>query len=285
MSPHSSYPSRPAPAARAAVLRLITAAVLVVPVALILLSQTKPASAGSCAEDPGNLLKNGTMAGGPPASNGDVVALYWTKFLNYGNQVHFENALNEGWDVNGSQYIWTDYGPFKAGIYQRVTNLTPGKTYHFWIVWGQTLQDTGGGNNVRTNGIDRHIGVDPTGGTNPDSANVVWSVPYTGGSGFARAEWNLYFTASGSSATFFLRAINYLTWGRDKVFFDTVCLSAAGSGTPTSTPWAAPSATPTGPTATPSATPTSTLTPTPTLTPTFTPGAPLRHVYLPDVLH
>ncbi len=281
MPPHSSHSSRQPAAARSAVLRLIVSAALLVPAALILLSQTAPASAGSCAEDPGNLLKNGTMAGGPPDSNGDVVGLNWTKFRNYGNQVHFENALNEGWDVNGSQYIWTDYGPFKAGIYQRVTNLTPGQTYHFWIVWGQTLQDTGGGNNIRTNGIDRHIGVDPTGGTNPDSADVVWTVPYTGGSGFARVEWNLYFTASGSSATFFLRAINYLTSGRDKVFFDTVCLYPA-PGSPTTTPWAPTS---TGPTATPTSTATPTRTPTPTLTPTFAPGAPLRNLYLPAVSH
>jgi YVTN family beta-propeller protein len=266
---------------RAILLRFFVIVLIVLAPALILLNETVPAYAGSCAEDPNDLLLNGTMAGGPPNQYG-VVAAHWNAFVVGPNVPNFENADNEGWDPNGSQYIWADAETFDAGIYQKVTNLTPGQTYRFWIVWGQTLHDVGGINN-RTTGIDRHIGVDLTGGTNPLSPSLQWTVPYTGGSGFNRIEWNFYFNATGSTATFFLRSINYLTTGRNKVFFDTACLFPA-TGSPTTTPWATPGSSPTAtstrtptrtptssPTATPTQTPNGSLTATPTGTPTDTP--------------
>ncbi|MBI4675061.1 MAG: hypothetical protein HY741_25760, partial [Chloroflexi bacterium] len=176
---------------------------------------------------------------------------------------NFENALNEGYDPNGSQYIWRDLAAWDAGIYQTVTTLTPGQTYHFWMVWGQALHDVNG-SNERATQINRQIGVDLTGGADPNAPTVTWSVPYFGGGGFNRPEWHLYFTASGATATFFLHAQNGHTDGRNKVFFDTACLYPA-SGTPTSTPWS------------PTPTPTQTFTPSPTLSPTPTqtpvPGA------------
>jgi YVTN family beta-propeller protein len=238
-------------------LRFAIAALLVIIPSIYFLNNTTPATAGSCAQDPSNLLLNGTMAPGPANQYG-VVSAHWSAFVLGSNVPHFENAANEGWDPNGSQYIWTDKTPFDAGILQTVRNLKSGQTYHFWIVWCQSLQDVGGGNNKRTNQIDRQIGVDLTGGTNPNARTVQWTVPYKGGSGFNRKEWNLYFKAPGTTATFFLRGINYLTTGRDKVFFDTACLFAA-AGSPTTTPWATVRAAGTP-------TPTATRTPTPTAT-------------------
>ncbi len=208
-------------------------------------------SAASCAEDASNLLKNGTMLGGAPNSYG-VVAKRWKAFVVGATQPHFENALNEGYDPNGSQYIWRDFDAWDAGIYQQVTTLTPGQTYHFWMVWGQSLHDIAG-NNARSTLINRQIGVDLTGGTDPTSPNVQWTIPYYGGSGFNRPEWHLTFAAPNATATFFLRAQNGHLDGRNKVFFDTACLYPA-NGTPTSTPW------------------TPTNTPTPTLTPTEIPN-------------
>lgn len=221
-------------------------------------------SAGSCAEDTNNLLKNGTMAPGVTTPLG-VVSANWKGFAKGANKPIFENAPNEGWDPNGSQYIWRDLGEWDAGVWQKLTNLTPGQTYHFWMVWGQALHDMGG-DNARATMMNRQIGVDPTGGKKVNSPNVIWSVPYYGTSGFNRPEWNLYFTATSNKATFFLRAQNKHLDGRNKVFFDTACLFPA-TGSPTSTPW-----TPTGVPATATPTFTPSLTPTPTLTPTLAPG-------------
>lgn len=205
------------------------------------------ALAASCAEDANNLLKNGTMAGGRTRPVG-VVAKNWKPFVVGATVPVFENALNEGYDPNGSQYLWRDFDAWDAGIFQKVKTLTPGQTYHFWMVWGQSLHDIAG-DNARSTLINRQIGVDATGGTNPNAPTVEWTVPYFGGSGFNRPEWHLVFTAPNSTATFFLRAQNGHTDGRNKVFFDTACLYPVNDA-PTTTPWATQASTPT-PTHTP----------------------------------
>jgi len=241
-------------------LLFICLGVIVALLAALTVLQGYPArvSAASCAEDAANLLKNGTMAGGTPNTYG-VVAKRWKAFVVGATIPNFENALNEGYDPNGSQYIWRDLDKWDAGIYQKVKTLIPGQTYHFWIVWGQALHDVNG-SNERATLINRQIGVDLSGGTDPTSPNVIWTVPYYGGSGFNRAEWNLNFVAPGTTATFFLRAQNGHTDGRNKVFFDTACLYPVNN-VATSTPWS-----PT-PTATQTLTPLPTSTPAPTQTP------------------
>lgn len=228
---------------------------LLVPALAVMFYAAPRASAGSCAEDLSNLIKNGTMAAGATTQYG-VVSANWNPFVVGSTIPNFENAPNEGYDPNGSQYIWRDLDAWDAGVYQKVKTLTPGQTYHFWMVWGQALHDIGG-TNARATMMNRQIGVDVTGGTDPTAPTVVWSVPYYGGGGFNRPEWNLYFTATSNTATFFLRVQNGHLDGRNKVFFDTVCLYPAGAGTPTSTPF---SPTPLPPTATS----TYTVTPTPT---------------------
>lgn len=208
-------------------------------------------SAGSCAEDSANLLKNGTMAPGNPNAFG-VVSYKWRGFVVGDTVPQFENAENEGWDPNGSQYIWRDFDKWDAGVYQRRKNLVPGQQYHFWIVWGQSLHDIAG-NNARSTEINRQIGIDPTGGTDPTSPSVIWSAPYFGGGGFNRPEWNLYFVPTSNIATFYIRAQNGHTDGRNKVFFDTACLYPTDGNVPTTTPTLSPSPTATS---TPTATPT-----------------------------
>ncbi len=115
-------------------------------------------SAASCAESASNLLLNGTMAGGNAQALG-VIAKKWKPFVVGATTPVFENALNEGYDPNGSQYIWRDLNKWDAGIYQTVATLTPGQNYHFWIVWGQALHDIAG-NNARATMMNRQIGVD-----------------------------------------------------------------------------------------------------------------------------
>lgn len=215
-----------------ALLLLTLVAILLSAFTFILFSAPR-VSAGSCAEDAGNLLKNGSMA--PANPNIDGVSMHWHAFVVGSTAPRFENADNEGYDPGGSQYIYRDFNTWDAGIYQTVANLVPGKTYHFWLVWGQALHDVSG-SNARATLINRQIGVDVEGGTNPTAASVRWSVPYFGGGGFNRPEWHLYFTATKATATFFLRAQNGHPDYRNKVFFDTACLYPA-SGAPTSTPW------------------------------------------------
>src|SRR5581483_9834104 len=141
---------------------------------------------------------------------------------------HFQIASGEGCDPNGSQYIYDDHTAFDAGVYQTVTGLVPGKTYMYWFHWGPTLHDYDGGPvNQRVLTINRFLGVDLTGGTDPLASSVIWGGSYKGGKGYfdvtdpnAPQPWRLVFQATGSTATFFLRVQNPLTDGVSKVFFD-----------------------------------------------------------------
>ena len=195
-----------------------------------------PGAATSCAEEPANLLYNGSMA---PGSGPSGVA-GWSPFVLSPLLPIFEHAANEGWDPGGSQYVWRDEQQWDAGIYQQVLNtLAPGVTYHAWFVWGQAVHEVAGEAEY-SNTMMRQLGVDPTGGTNPAAPSVLWAVPHYGRGGFNRPEWHLHFQAISPHATVFLRARNFDVDGRNKVFFDVACLQFA-AGAPPSTPWATPS--------------------------------------------
>ncbi len=64
---------------------------------------------------------------------------------------------------------------FVGGLYQQVP-VTPGNTYYaniIWLVFDSLAND--GSINSQVGGIGRRIGIDPSGGTDSRSPNVVWS--------------------------------------------------------------------------------------------------------------
>ena len=66
-------------------------------------------------------------------------------------------------------------GHFVGGIYQQVP-VTAGNTYYANIVWlAFDSLNNDAGINAAVGGIGRRIGIDPFGGTDSTSANVVWS--------------------------------------------------------------------------------------------------------------
>lgn len=63
---------------------------------------------------------------------------------------------------------------FVGGIYQQVS-ATPGQTYQaniVWLVFDSLIND----NSIRSQvgGIGRKVGIDPFGGTDPSSSNIIW---------------------------------------------------------------------------------------------------------------
>src|SRR5262245_55798065 len=71
-------------------------------------------------------------------------------------------------------YIVTDHH-FVGGIFQQVP-VVKGNTYYaniVWLVFDSLVNDAG--INSATGGIGRRIGIDPFGGTDSTSGNVVWS--------------------------------------------------------------------------------------------------------------
>ena len=65
--------------------------------------------------------------------------------------------------------------PYVSGIYQRVTGLAPGSPYGFHAGMMTIFQTSYG---LPQHGhMIKQVGIDPTGGTNPDADTIVWSEP------------------------------------------------------------------------------------------------------------
>ncbi len=240
------------------------------------------------AQEPENLIVNWSFEDGfYPYPMGGGVANSWVAFIEEttpGAPPIFRltgyDDFPEAHEGIHSQRIWSDGVGFIAGIHQQVPGVTPGVAYKAWVVWAA----------VRSSGTDefimgRKIGIDPYGGTDSRSPNIVWSPEIWG---YYKKQYELILNVSAvaqaETITVFLRVDNHVTHGQDQVFFDEVFLivdpnqptatpTPTTSPTPTDTPTQTATLTPTPvpPTPTPTTTPTPTDTPTPTATHTDTP--------------
>jgi hypothetical protein len=256
------------------------------PVAMLLVGLgTQPASAGArnpCLE-PGNLTQNcgfDTFADHMEGDKRLQVPSGWGYFILAGD-LDFRPAEDTYW---GAPSLWmlSDGVPFTAGVYQQVP-VAPGVVYQTDIGWAAVTQSD----------FERKLGLDPTGGTNPQAPTVVWS----------RSEWGfdkwpdltVSTRATGPTMTVFVWVAHPTSHGNDWIFLDAVGLWPDSSQPPatmtprpsltpthrpptrrppTRTPSPVPlTDTPTPPPASPMPTETTTPTPTPvpTQTPTFTP--------------
>ena len=174
--------------------------------------------------------------------------------------------------------------------------MTPGNGYRASIAWGAP-NDPGN--------FGRQLGIDPTGGTDPNGAGVVWGPIHFGDGRFLNyapgegPNIDVKARAAGDTVTVFFLVDHPRSSGDNLIYVDAIALypdeSAPGvvaTATPTAAPVAqaavvqpvvvAPTAAPL-PTATPTETPlptetptrtataTATPSPTPTITPTWTP--------------
>lgn len=210
----------------------------------------------------------------------------WNEFILSGSPAYMQDS-DTFWGPP-SLRIWSDGGTFKAGIYTQVP-VTPGAGYRASIAWGApNVPDKFG----------RQLGIDPTGGTDPNSPTVIWG-PMHWGPGrilnYPPPDVNIDVRARALGETmtvFFLVDHPSSTGGGDLIFIDAIALypdesapavevpptpEPAPTETPTPEPVvqaaAAPVAIPTEipPTATPLPTETPTPSPTPSPTPTATP--------------
>jgi len=193
----------------------------------------------------------------------------WTRFDEVGSPA-FDQSYDTPFDST-SLRIWSDGVPFTSGIYQQVSNVTPGTAYVAAIGWAPAQM-----NQERGEGIERMLGIDPLGGTDSTSPNVVWGPVYSSKS--RSPDLHVSAVAQNTTITVFVRVRVPQTHGMDEVFLDAVGLRPdPNQPTPTDTP--VPTDTPIPPTGTPVPTDTPvpptdtpvppTDTPLPTETPTL----------------
>lgn len=252
----------------------------------------RPLSASELCEGSGNVIPKAvcdfdSFYGDPPRQlpNG------WTAFILSGD-LYFSQHPDTFWGAPALQ-MWSNGGTFKAGIYTQV-DVTPGAGYRASIGWGAPNAPDHFG---------RQLGIDPTGGTDPNAPTVIWGpmhwgpgrlLNYPDGTG---PNIDVRARAINSRITVFFLVDHPTSTGDNVIFVDAIGLypdeNAPALPAPTEVPTEVPTdipaptaapvvaeqrvavalaatATP-EPTATPTETPSPTPSPTPTETPTPTP--------------
>jgi hypothetical protein len=237
------------------ILKFVFVSLIVSLITPLLLSHPPKASAfpNDCGLHPSNLFRNGSMAPGHDTQYG-TVANEWQPFVLTGSP-RFEWVDNEKWDANGAQYFWSDSVPFDAGIYQTVGGLQINLYYRFRIGYSHARLDPGNAKNEVHPSMGRQVGVDPFGGTDPKSPNVIWGPAlFNSDAGMNPPALTMTFAARGDKTTMYFRGIFTGAAGRAKVWFDVACMEAVPDmPTATTVPATAtpsPSAPPTRPPAT-----------------------------------
>jgi hypothetical protein len=224
---------------------------------------------------PDNLIPNcnfDTFTGAPPRQ----VPEGWVPFV-LSNDLTFKQAEDTLYGAP-SLMMWSNGGTFVAGIWTQVGGLQPGATYKASVGWAAPNEPDSFG---------RRLGIDPTGGTDPNSPGVIWAPMHRGPGrrlNCAPPDPNIDVSAVARSSTitvFFETDHNYST-GDNYIFVDTISLvqdSSQPVAPPTAVPPTAapqPAAQPAAPKAPqptrarPTAAPTATFTPAPTATATVT---------------
>ncbi len=256
---------------------------------------------------PDNLIGNcrfDSFTGAPPRQ----VPTGWAPFVVAGDPTFMQDS--DTYFGPPSLRMWSNGGTFTAGIFTQVAGVQPGATYAASWGWG-------GPNDPDTFG--RKLGIDPTGGTDPLSPNVIWGPLHYGPGRFLNypGPYSQDNPNVGVAAVAQSPAITVFVWvehprstGDNLIYIEPTPAPptaapptatpppaparAAATATATFTSTATPTASPTA-TATPTASPTATATPTstpsptatssPTATPTASPTLALRPTATPQPIY
>lgn len=150
-----------------------------------------------------------------------------------------------------AQQWQTFFGTHEGGIFQRVTGVASGTQYTFSIyawVWSTSFDDRDVSD--EDGGVILQVGIDPQGGTDGQSASIIWSPAITQYDAFN--QYTVTATAGGSAITVFVRSSVSFPVQYNNIYVDDAVL-VAGTTTgnvPTNTP-VPPTNTPAAPTNTP----------------------------------
>ncbi len=186
-----------------------------------------------------NLYGNAGLGSGP-----------WKPFKSPGSAIQKNDS--DAWPKGPSLWIQGDV-PYDSGVYQQV-KVTPGTGYTMRLAYavvnvnGKGWQDQ----------INRMVGIDPYGGTDPHSDTVKWSSDYYGRGKFEDDVLQTSEYAHSSTITVFVRVINPYNDRHVDVFIDSARLEvntsmppiAVTGATPTNPPTATKPPQPTAPPAT-----------------------------------
>lgn len=133
---------------------------------------------------------------------------------------------------HNAQKYFTFYSVHDAGMYQTVSGVTSGQRLRFSVYMMGWSTNADYGNSGGQQSMGMQVGIDPTGGANPFSSNVVWSTVSD-----VYDAWGLYTVeavARGSSVTVFTRSRPIYPLQHNDIYVDDASLVVIdGSGSTT----------------------------------------------------
>lgn len=206
------------------------------------------------ADEATNLLENGDFEGEFVQLDGAAprkVATGWTpwhvgrsdsspSFANHDPNYDEESDRIRLDDAGSAQKYFTLFATHHGGIYQEVDSITSGSAYRFSIyayVWSSSYEDA----NVSEDpgNVVVRVGIDPNGGTDAESEDIVWSTAAT----FfydAYRQYAVIATAASSTITVFVESTVGGPRANNYIYLDDAVLELASDtamapeGTPTS---------------------------------------------------
>jgi hypothetical protein len=149
-----------------------------------------------------------------------------------GGLAAYANRIRSG--ANAQKYF-TFYSTHEAGMYQRVTGLRAGQKLQFaahLMAWSTHEAERLESSGQQT--MNLKVGIDPTGGTNPFSSNIVWSKP--GDSYDAYKQFAVEAVAQGTAVTVFTYSRPIYPLQHNDVYVDDAALVVVGTGAVTVRP-------------------------------------------------
>ncbi len=211
---------------------------------------------------PRNVAKSWTPWHIPPSDTSPSFANHDPHYDKETDRIHLDESGN-------AQKYFTLFATHKGGVYQQVDDLTTGMTYRFSIyayVWSSSFEDADVSEDPGA--VVVRVGIDPKGGTDGASGDIIWSTSAT----FlydAYRQYAVIATAETTTITVFVESTVGEPRANNYIYLDDAVLEFASETTVEATPT---SETNTGlATATPVETATETSSPTPVHTHTPTP--------------
>lgn len=168
---------------------------------------------------------------------------------------------------NAQQYFNNDWRTHDGGVFQRVVGITPGTELRFSVyawVWSSSFSERD--QSEQPGDVTVQVGIDPTGGTDPASNNIVWSLAVEQYDAYR--EYATTARATSNAVTVYVRtSVGFPVQNTYTYLDDAVLAPTVDDTEPTDLPPAATNTPVPPPTNTPVLPPTSTPVPPPTNTP------------------
>ena len=144
----------------------------------------------------------------------------------------FRNRIRSG--LNAQKYF-TFYSIHEAGMYQQVTSgIAPGQKLNFSVyLQGWSTNVSSGLVSQGQQSMNLKVGIDPFGGTDPFSANIVWSQP--GDSWDVYSQFSVQAVAQSNKVTVFTYSRPIYPLVHVDVYVDDAALVVVGQGSVTAT--------------------------------------------------